>query len=155
MPALPAHGEVAAGDGGGWQRGTFSPAGSRGIYARKTDGTLHMLAMWDSRHDIMISTDAGKDYYRHNRMEFIVNVPAILCRDLGEHGYVKCTIGHVVGGPAVTEFIPFDITIQDLEENLANVKQRVLAKIMAILNARVRVEPDGLCLLYTSDAADE
>ena len=85
--------------------------------------------MWDSRHDVMIATDIGREYYRHNRMQFIVNVPAIMYKNREGHGFVRCTVGHVVGGPAVTEFIPFDITLQDLDENLANVKQRVLARI--------------------------
>ena len=112
MLALPAHGEVAAEDGGGWRRGTKTPPGTRGIYANQTNGRRRCLAEWDSRFGRWEATDFGKDYYAHNRIQIIVNVPAILYNHSAAAGYVACTIGH--GGPPVRSMIPFDFTIPDL-----------------------------------------
>jgi hypothetical protein len=63
---------VAEGDGGGWQRGPWV-VGKR-EYARMTNGQIRKIRKWNSRTGEWDMTDAGRDYYNHNRQKFIINV---------------------------------------------------------------------------------
>ena len=75
MPQPPAHGEIAQEEGGGWIRGTY--ARDRNMYAKRSDGTEKMLLQFMPRLDKFRVTRDGKDYYLHNRQQFILNIPAI------------------------------------------------------------------------------
>ena len=66
---------VAEGDGGGWQRGTWMVNNRE--YARKTNGRVYKLRVWNSRTEQWDWKDAGKDYYRHNKQKFIINLKCL------------------------------------------------------------------------------
>ena len=93
MPNLPDHGEPHQEEGGGWIRGTY--ARDRNIYARRSDGTERMLLAWMPRLGKFRATKDGKEYYKHNRQQFIVNVPVIAYTSGNGGEYVMCTYGHV------------------------------------------------------------
>ena len=72
MPQPAAHGVVHAGEGGGFIRGTY-PRGLT-MYARRSNGDEVALMYWMSRLNRWQTTPAGREYYRHNHQEFIVNI---------------------------------------------------------------------------------
>ena len=71
-PQPAAHGVMQAGDGGGFLRGTYH----RGLtmYARRSNGEEVELMVWRPRLNEWQTREAGREYYRHNRQQFIVNV---------------------------------------------------------------------------------
>ena len=60
-------------DGGGWIRGTY--ARDRNIYARRSDGVERMLLQWTPRLGKFRATKDGRDYYKHNKQQFIIMCP--------------------------------------------------------------------------------
>lgn len=76
MPA--AFGEAAAAPNhpeDQWQRGTWTRG--RIEYARDAAGHERRLRIWNSRTEAYTITPGGRSYYRHNRIEFIVELPAV------------------------------------------------------------------------------
>ena len=98
VPQPATHGGVQGGADGGFIRGTYVRNAT--IYARRTDGAEVAIAHFMQRLNRWTVTEAGRDYYRHNRQQFIVNVPAIAYVYRASLGmYIRCTINHVPGGP--------------------------------------------------------
>ena len=131
MPKPAAHGEVAEGAGGGWIRGTYSR--DRNIYARKEDGTEKLLLQWMPRLGKFKATKDGIEYYRHNKQQFIINVPCIGYKwDADSGTFVMCTIGHVVGGDPVRTIVPVDddrAMAPDLDQDPEEVKRTLLQRM--------------------------
>jgi hypothetical protein len=50
---------------------------NRTEYARKTNGLVYKLRLWNSRTEEYVWRAAGRDYYSHNRQKFIINVPCL------------------------------------------------------------------------------
>ena len=76
VPAPPAHGQVVVDStGGGWRRGT--DWSNRTEYAYKTNGQKRKLRTFNSRTGEYKWFAAGRDYYDHNRQQFIINVPCL------------------------------------------------------------------------------
>ena len=96
LPQPDARGVISTVDGGGFVRGTYSRGMS--MYARRTNGEEAHLSTFMPRMNYWQSTEAGRDYYAHNRMQFIVNVPAIAYKwSTRQGGYVRLTIDGSVG----------------------------------------------------------
>ena len=73
-----------------WRRGTIIR--DRTEYAYTTAGVAKKLRTWNVRAKSWAWTPAGLDYYRHNRMRFIVNVPCL--------GYIPRQKTRAGGDPA-------------------------------------------------------
>ena len=144
MPNLPDHGDPDQEEGGGWIRGTY--ARDRNIYARRSDGTDRMLLAWMPRLGKFRATKDGKDYYKHNRQQFIVNVPVIAYTPGNDGVFVMCTVGHIVGGDPVTMMIPIDdatTMVPDLEQNLEDTKRALLQHMEAVLRSKQTIPTEN------------
>ena len=77
LPAPPAHGQMPVEEehGGGWRRGTYWV--NRTEYARLSNGQVCKLRTFNSRTGAYKWFPSGRDYYSHNRQEFIINVPCL------------------------------------------------------------------------------
>jgi hypothetical protein len=85
------YGEAAGEEGGGWRRGTFVQGKS--IKAYRTDGTVEIVAIWIPKTGTWMTTRAGRDYYEHNKVQFIVHVPCVGCRyDERRRLYINVTV---------------------------------------------------------------
>ena len=124
MPQLPTHGEIEEEEGGGWIRGTY--ARDRNVYARRSDGTERKLTTWMPRLGKARLTKDGKDYYSHNRQQFIVNIPTIAYVLALDGTYVMCTVGHIEGGEPVRLIVAWDVTAPDLDQDPEGVKRMLL-----------------------------
>ena len=72
------HGEpsdAAAHPDDAWQRGTWEE--SRKTYARKKNGQPRVVCIWNSITRQYRVTPQGEDYYKHNRQDFIFEIPVI------------------------------------------------------------------------------
>ena len=128
MPAPADHGAAAGGEGGGWIRGTYPK--DRSMYARRSDGTERKLMSWMPRLDKFRLTKWGKDYYSHNRQEFIINVPCIGYKwDQHRQDFVMCTEGHIRGGEPRRSEYPYTRQAPDLDQDPAEVRRALLERM--------------------------
>ena len=105
-----------------------------------------MLLAWMPRLGKFRATKDGKDYYKHNRQQFIVNVPVIAYTPGNDDEYVMCTVGHGVGGNPVTMMIPFNdenTMMPDLEQNLEDVKRVLLQHMEALLRSKQTIPTEN------------
>ena len=135
MPAPADHGEPSQEPGGGWVRGTYPK--DRSMYARQTDGTERKLMSWMPRLGKFRLTKWGKDYYSHNRQEFIINVPCIgYVWSKSRQTYIMATVGHVAGGePRRSDYIMHE-TAPDLDQDPENLKPALLQRVRERLMMR-------------------
>jgi len=117
-------------DGGGWRRGTF--VHNRTMRAYRSDGRAFDIAKWNAARGIWVATAWGKDYFKYNKMEFIVNVPCILYyrddEDQGETIWRKCTINHRRGGRPLRKLIPKKVMVHDTDQDEAEVRPDAFRK---------------------------
>ena len=107
MPEPTPRGEVSEVDGGGFVRGTYSRGLS--MYARRTNGKEVRISSFMPRLNVWKATAAGRAYYGHNRVQFIVNVPAVAYKWNENQGrYIKLTISGLLGGVPLRRMIPID-----------------------------------------------
>ena len=142
LPQPDARGVISTEDGGGFVRGTYSRGMS--MYARRTTGEEAHLATFLPRMNSWQSTAAGREYYAHNRMQFIVNVPAICYKwSARRGGYVRMTIDGSVAGDSLHKMIPYDMdditTAPDTDGDRAVAERLVLEQMRAYLNGIPRV----------------
>ena len=148
VPQPATHGGVQGGADGGFIRGTYVRNAT--IYARRTDGAEVAIAHFMQRLNRWTVTEAGRDYYRHNRQQFIVNVPAIAYVYRASLGmYIRCTINHVPGGPPLRTMVPIqdeDITTApDHDGDPTNARQLVLRQAQEYLRGRPQIlTEDGM-----------
>ena len=98
-----------------------------------------MLLQFMPRLNKVRVTKDGRDYYKHNKQQFIVNVPAIAYTSGNDGVFVMCTVGHIPGGEPVTMMIPIDdanTMVPDLEQNLEDVKRVLLQHMEAMLRSK-------------------
>jgi hypothetical protein len=135
MPAPADHGAADAVEGGGWIRGTYPK--DRSMYARRSDGTERKLMSWMPRLGKFRLTRWGRDYYSHNRQEFIINVPCIGYIWV-EHrqDFVMCTVGHVIGGEPRRGEYPYTRQAPDLDQDPTEVKRALLERVRGELMSK-------------------
>jgi hypothetical protein len=74
------HGQISENPGDahdGWRAGTFEEG--KKTYALTNSGRRRIVRIYNSMTRTYRVTPAGEDYYRNNRQEFIVEIPAIFC----------------------------------------------------------------------------
>ena len=144
MPQPSNHGEVQEGQGGGWIRGTYSR--DRNIYARKADSTEKKLLSWMPWLGKFKAIKDGINYYRHNKQQFIINVPCIGYKwDADSGTFVMCTIGHIAGGEPVRTIVPIDddrAMAPDLDQNPEEVKRTLLQRMEEFLREKPVIPTD-------------
>ncbi len=74
------HGQIAENPGDandGWRPGTVEEG--KKTYAYRTNGRRNIVRIYNSLTGTYRVTPIGEDYYRNNRQEFIIEIPAIFC----------------------------------------------------------------------------
>ena len=132
-PQLPSHGTIGQAEGGGWIRGTY--ARDRNVYARRSDGTEKKLMAWMPRLGKMRLTKDSRNYYSHNRQQFIINLPAIAYTlKPGSGEYIMCTVGHIVGGEPARMIVPHDVEAADLDQDVEGLRPALWIQSKVVIN---------------------
>ena len=100
---------------------------------------------WMPRLGLARTTKAGKDYYKRNRQQFIVNIPAIAYtpEKAGSHDYVMCTVGHIRGGDPVRMIVPHDVEAADLEQDAEGIKPALLEETMEWIRGQTIISTEN------------
>ena len=118
-----------AAEGGGWRRGTFVQGQNRIAYT--TDGAARIVAYWSG--GVWKATLSGVDYYKHHKVDVIVNVPCIAYKYLiSRDMWIMCTVNGRRGGDPIRRLIPMTVNgIRVADNAVAEARGQVVQSVQS------------------------